>query len=806
MNSIRQHIIIFRRFLARNKFYAIINILGLALGIACSLIILLYCQKELTYDQHHLLHENIYRAGSQFDIGNQEERYAISSHTLAPLLAKKFPEMAAIARLRSLPRTLLLHGEEGYYEEGLFFGDSSVFEIFTHNFIHGDSLTCLVQPRSIVLTESLSRKYFGEVNPVGKKLSTIRKEYTVTGVIEDLPDNSHLIFDGLISYSTFWENGVPNDKDLAKLLGSVSDFTFIRFSPDFGPEDLLDRFPDFLEAYSPPSWERNRIGYQLILEPLASIHYDSPLAFDLPKGNWAYLYAFGAIGLFILILACINYTNMATARSGARSREVGIKKALGIRRSSLVLQFLWESIILAGLALFIGLAMVELVFNLTPFNDLIGKELDLNFIENTSILWFALGITLLIGLLSGAYPAFYLSSIGPVQALKGDFRGRRTGRLLRRILVGVQFTVSVGVILCTLLIGNQIEFVREKDLGFDRENIVLIPVRDSSIRKDMADIKAELNHFPGVAGTTTSNEVPGGFMNRRSINVEADTGWVDYASDYMEVDLDYLLAMNMHLKEGRSFQPSDLLDTAGVFVVNQTMVNDLGWENPLGRRIEWGRDSSSQPMKKGKIIGVVEDFNVTSLHTPIDPLVMQLLPKPGYMLYVRLEEANAESTLEQLALYWKKHDPKRPFDYSFLDKDFDLLYQEDQRQHQLLNLLSFLCILISCLGLLGLASYIIEQRVKEIGVRKVLGASAFLIVLTLFKDFFYLISLSSLLASIVALRIFELWLENFAFHAGINWWLFILVAFGAVLITFLTVSFHAFRAAAANPVDSLKYE
>lgn len=806
----------------KDKFYTLLNIIGLAIGIAVSIIILLYLQNDLTYDKHHVNHEQIYRLVTNVKGPGVEFHTASAAREMGPMLADDFPEIRSFVRLQGMGRTLVTvpgtvsdQGEENLYnEEEWVRADSTIFNVFTHPFLEGNPVTALKEKNSIVLTESLAQKYFGKEEALGKTLLLYEEQenFTVTGVIEDLPDNSHVKFDALVSFIEPREWAMQDGEFNSEAIWNPDVFTYLMFPEGYNTADFFDKLPPFHEKYIKPFGDKVSSELWFNLEPLADVHFHSEQGGDQPQGNYAYVYAFGGIGLFILLLACINYMNLATARSGNRMKEIGMRKALGSSRRALIFSFLGESVLLAVLALLIALGLVALVLYATPFNDLIEKNLSLNLLQNLTLLFGAIGITLFIGIVSGLYPAFYLPAISTVQSLKGTFKSSSSGIVLRKALVILQFTISIAVVICTLLMQDQISYVRSQELGFNREHLLLIPIQDTLVQNQLPYIKNELEQYNGVVGTTVSYNVPGLSVGNQVFQVEIDSNLTTQAFRTFFVGEDYLETMDISLLAGRDFREDLAGDTDGKsFIINEAAAKELGWYNPTqeGAKLEdalSGRLKFFHGEELGNVVGIVQDFNVSSLHNAIEPTIIIPANEPGGVFYARLKGEDLPETMDFIEEKWAAYDPNHPFEYEFLDESFDELYRADERQSSLISVLSGICLFISLLGVLGLSAFTAEQRTKEVGVRKVLGASVSQIVYLLFKDVMVLVVVASLIAAPVAYWLIDRWLQDFAYRTDINILLFLLASIVALLIAFATMSFHSMKAARRNPVVSLRYE
>lgn len=794
------------RVLLRNKFYSLLNIMGLSLGLACSIIIMLYLQNDLSYDKHYENYDQIYRIGTRYNIEDKEDRFALSQSGIGPLLKEEYPEVENYVRLGETGRILINYEDKKFFEESIMHCDSSYFDIFSHKFISGNPQTCLDNPNSMVLTESLAKKFFGNENPMGKQLKTVANDYQITAVIEDIPDNTHLKFSGLICFHTFTKDNPETAEQWIRSLWGVGRYSYIKLPKNYDTEDFFARFPDFYNKYMASLGEVLKGTSEPILQRLDEVHFGENLQYDRPKGNQSYLYAFISIGVFIMVLACINYMNMATARSADRAKEVGMRKVFGSEKSQLMIQYISESILLTIIALVFALSFVEFTLSATPFNELIGKNLALNFLENPLLFFGSIILCIVVGIFSGMYPAFYLSSIQPVKALKGTFKAGKAGFILRKALVSFQFMISILVVIVTLLMNNQMDYIHSKDLGFDKENVMLVPIRDTLIMKKMPSIKSELLSNPNIVGATTSDMNVGVQIGRNVFRVETDNGMENQVFGFMMMSRDYFETMDIDLLEGETFDDGEQDNDHAEFIINETGADYLGWSNPIGKKIEWGFDNDGNTTIKGTIIGITGDFNTGSLHDVIEPVMMVKQRNSTGSLHLKLKGEDLPQTIAFIKEKWSEFDPSRPLDYTFLDEDIQDLYTNDESQSRLIAIFSYICIFISALGLLGLASFSTEQRTKEIAVRKVMGASVSNIVFILYKDIIYLIIIAALVSFPLAYQAFDYWLQGFAYKVDVAYIIFIFIAFMALLLAFITIAFHTVRAARQNPAQLLKYE
>lgn len=799
------------RVFLKDKFFSTLNILGLALGIAVSIILLLILQNDLTYDKYHVKHKQIYRLGGHLWATGVDSNQSRSARELGQILKEEFPEVLDVVRANPWNRTSvkyksLVEDEKSWFEEDIVRTDSNYFQMFTHKFIEGDPKTCLVDVNTVVLSQRTAEKYFGKESALDKQIIIGDELYKVTAVIENVPENTHLKFNLLLSQlakARDWT--VENGALKSEAFWNPDVFTYLEFPKDYDIQQFYSKFPTAIfDKYYKSFGDQVGGHYDPILENLADIHFHSTLANDEPHGNLAYLYAFTGIGVFIIILACINYMNLSTAKSVNRAAEIAMKKTLGSSKRALIFSFLAESILLSLIAMVIAIGIVVFVVNATSFNSLISKNLSTDFFGNEVLLLGTLGLTLFIGVLSGIYPALYLPSIPTLNALKGAFKNRKSSLYLRKSLTTLQFSISIFVVVCTLFMQDQIDYVRSKDLGFDKENMVLLEIQDTAVQNHIGAIRTEFMQNPKVIGSTVSYSVPG--INAEGGPVmlaETDQGMTQQAFSMMHVGADYLKTMNLQLIDGRDFQPGDA-DAAKNFIINEAAAKLMNWnDKAVGKKLRWFHDTDETKV----VIGVVKNFNFSSLHSDITPLILNRVEGDGGgFLHLKLAGGDLPQTLEFIKATWTKYDTSHPFEYFFLDERFNEQYKEDEIQYSLLSNLAYICIFISLLGLLGLSAFTATQRTKEIGIRKVHGASIPSIVYLLYKDVMYLVLIAAVIVVPVGYYVINIWLNNFAYQKPLNYLLFGLVGVLALGAAFITVAFHSMKTARTNPVESLKYE
>jgi putative ABC transport system permease protein len=804
------------RGLAREKLYAFLNVAGLALAIACCIVLGLYLRSELTYDQHNERHDRIFRVVNEFDIGGNTERVAVTSPLLGEMLTEQYPEIQAYVRLRRTSNEsglVIRHGADAYYWDRIYFADDNVFEVFTHDIIYGDPATALVEPSSVAVSESFARRYFGDANPIGETIATDNGvPISITLVFADLPENSHLKYDALFSSNAEFLQNPQNAAQRRAALWSGVLFTYLVMPENYDPAEFDSISAEFYERNMASIGETVSGAWRAWLQPLADVHLHSDVNYDEPTGNRYYLYGFAAVGIFILLVACINYVNLATARAARRARSVGIRKIIGSGHWPLVWQFLSEAILFALIAAIVGVVLVEVVLTFSPIETLIRKELTLDLVGEPEVTAAIAGLGLFVGVLAGLYPALYLSSWAPLSALVGENRASRGSVRFRQALVFGQFSISIAVIASALLMAAQMRYIQDRPLGFAKENRVMVTLRGVPLLERVPEIVNELSTDSRILGISTSPLMMGQPTPASGVRIEGDDGVLhERLTSHMPVGKDFLEVMNVELVEGRDFSRRLLTDVGTTFIVNRTLVRTMGWDNPLGRRLQVGLDS-------GRIIGVVEDFNYKSLHSPIDPLVIYPMdddysnvsginrPFVTRLMVLNVAGEGVARTLQMLEAKFAEFDPSLPFEYEFVDDALNELYVSEQSLLRLIGLFAGICILIACMGTYGLAAFTTEQRTKEIGIRKVLGASALQVVVLLSKNTLALILGGAVFGSIVAYLAIDRWLAGFAYRADINPLVFVAAAGLAAAVAFATIALQSFATARADPADSLRHE
>jgi putative ABC transport system permease protein len=796
------------RNIVKNKFYSILNILGLSLGLIAFIFLFLHINDEMSYDNYHEKASRIHRIESNFFIAGKSEMFAIVPTPMGPALQIEYPEVESVVRIFGAGNTLFRNDEKESYEEDFYFCDSTFFQVFTHKMIMGDPDKCLVEPLSIVLTKSIAEKYFGDADPMGKILeSGNQRQFKVTGVMEDVPTNSHMKFDALMSGTTLAaEAGEEEFNSLEpNRFWNIGVYTYLLLNENSEMQSIHDKFPDFYGKYMKDIGDQINASFELMSTPLPEQHFSEHLSSDFPKGNKAFSYIFIAVAVFILLIAAINYMNMATARATRRAREVGIRKVAGALKGQLIKQFLGESFMLCFISLFIAVVFVYLL--LPEFNIVAGKSIGYEVFLNPVYIIGIILITIFIGFISGSYSSFYLSSFNPITAVKGSISKKGGSGILRKILVVFQFFIATSMIIGAIVVSQQLSYLKNKDLGFDMENMMILELQDTTFRSKAEMFREELLQNPDILGVTNSIGVPGRNTWIQVVRMEKDTGWIDESSIITIVDHHYFDVYDIKFKMGRPFDENMGTDEEEAVIVNETLVKTYGWEDdPIGKTIHWGFSLDGEEGRKLKVIGVIEDYHFKSLHNPVQQQMLFPAEFDKFHLSIRINGDKMQETIDFIEEKWNDFGANRPFNYRFLEETWDEMYTAEKNLAIIFRIATILTIFIALLGLLGLSSFIAEQRTKEIGIRKVLGASMNNIINLLYREFALLIIIAFVLAVPVSWYVLNLWLENFAFHINIGIMVFIIGGLSALAVGLLSISFHIIMVATANPVDAIKNE
>ena len=797
------------RNLWKNKGYSAINILGLAAGLATCLLIILYVSDELSYDKFHEKADRIYRVDSDIKFGGTDMKLAVCSDPMGATLKKDYPQVEQFTRIyASEGAKLIKKGNEFINEPKIAFADSTFFDVFTFPLIAGNPKTALNDPNTAVISESGAKKYFGTTDALGKIIETDDKTtFKVTAVMKDMPLNSHFNYDILLSMDNvdyqFGNFLSHNFHTYIVLQKGTNPAIFKKYFVDVLQKYIVPQAQVFMQIKSMDEFEKtgNHLEYHLM--PMTSIHLHSDRFPELaPNSDIQNVYIFSFVALFILLIACINFMNLSTARSANRAKEVGIRKVLGTERKTLIWQFLTESTLVAFVALFIALGITFLI--LPFFNEVSSKSLNFTSLFNSSFLPFLLLTPLAVGLIAGSYPAFYLSSFQPITVLKGKLAAGFKKSSLRSTLVVAQFATTIILIIATIIVFNQLNFIQHRKLGFNKNQVLLID-NTYVLGKQAEAFKLEVKKISGVNSASLSSYLPVS-SSSRSDNTYSKEAVMDTRNGLnmqtWRIDEDYLTTLGMELVKGRNFSKEFGTDSNAI-IINETTASLLGYGDPIGKNLyESDKDNKLVPLN---IIGVVKNFHFESLRQNVGPLCFKLQRSTGISIF-RINTTDTKSLVSKVESIWKKMAPGMPFAYRFLDESFDNMYRSEQRIGKLAMAFAILAIIIACMGLFGLATYASEQRVKEIGIRKVLGASVSNITQMLSKDFLKLILIASLIAFPIAGWAMYKWLQNFAYRIDIQWWVFLVAAAIALFIAMVTISFQSIKAAVANPVKSLRTE
>jgi len=813
---IRNYLKVALRNLWKSKGFSAINIIGLAAGLGVCLLIVLYVHDERSYDRYNVNADNIYRLDADLYFNNTQFTAAVAPRPMAQTLVHDYPDFIAMVRFNNFGDVMVKKGNNWIQDHRSVYVDSTFFKVFTVPMIAGDPNTALNEPHSLVINETTAKKYFNSTDVVGKTLELEdHKICKITGVIQDIPTQSHFHFNFLRPLRDGYNQNDLNDW----LSNNYESYVLVR--PGVSRQTLQDQLNRTVNSNmgrqlqqavhaSLSDLEKQGSHFRYLLMPLTDIHLHSNKSAEFePNGNIHYVYVFSFIAILIMVIACVNFMNLSTARSANRAKEVGIRKVAGSTKTSLIFQFLTESVLISFISAILALGLALLLMPM--FNNLAGKELHAGMLFSGRILSILLLLVIMVGCLAGSYPAFYLSSFQPIKVLKGSVASGFKGSLLRNILVVGQFWISICLIIGTLVIYRQLDFIRSRQVGFDRDQVLLI--KNAYTAGDpILNFRKELKQIAGIKDATLTGDIPS------EGNTFSQNGWFRDASmdakgvvvmTNMFVDEDYVPTLGMQMVKGRNFDPKDFAtDSLGV-IVNEATVQLLGWKDPLNQKIyrpDFRKSTQSNLVpQEFHVVGVVKDFNYNSMHEKVLPMIMQLSDSRG-MLAIRFQGGNIPSLLHQVEDKWNKMANGVPFAYTFMDNDFNQLYRADQQTGQVFITFAVFAILIACLGLFGLVTYAAEQRTKEIGIRKVLGASTGGLMTLLSRDFVKLVLIASLIAFPVAWWAMNQWLESFAYRIGISWWIFVVAGMTAILIALLTVTTQTIRAALANPVRSLRSE
>ncbi|MFT3823423.1 MAG: ABC transporter permease [Chitinophagaceae bacterium] len=789
------------RRLMKSKLYSFINIIGLTTGITACVLIGLFIMHELSYDKFNKNADRIVRVTMDYGQEGESNKASVNGSKVGPQFARTFPAVKAFTRVYNSV-VVVKQGETVFEEKNFVFADSAFFSMFSFPVLQGDAATLLNAPDKVVLTESMAKKYFGKQDPVGKflNLGASGKQYIVSGVVKDVPSNSQIDFDFVASFAG--TNAAKNEQ-----WWSANYQTYLLLENKADIQPLQKQVTAYMKTVCAGELQMKGSDYLTYnLEPLLNVHLYSDLAGMTPNGSITTIYILAVIAALILLIACINYTNLATAQAAGRSGEVGLRKTFGANKKQLLGQFMGESLLLAFIALILG--VVFAIILLPAFNQLTGKAIGSSMLTQPMVIGVLLVITFITGLFSGAYPAFVLSNSKLSGMLRSGMRLTSSGGGFRKTLIVFQFVISVFLIVCTIVVTGQMKYIQRKPLGYDKDHVVILPI-DGKMRQNYEDMKQALKNLPMVSDVSAAYESPSFVEWGDGISTMKNGSQVEVHVNAMPVDPDFVKTMGVKIIAGEDFSRTDLLlqDTSNdyknyrnTFMLNETAARALGWtpQEAVGKTIKKGGE--------GIVKAVFKDFHFASLHQPITPLVLFVNQEQLYEFFIKVKGENMKNAISSLQGFWKDRVPHRPFSYRFLDDEYAAMYTTEQRTVQLFTVFSTIAIVLACLGLLGLTAYVTVQRTKEIGIRKVLGASVANITSMIAKDFVVLVLVAIVIAAPVAWWAMNTWLQDFAYRISMSWWMFGIAGLAALLIAVVTVSAQAIKAAMSNPVKALKNE
>ncbi|MFC1564746.1 ABC transporter permease [candidate division KSB1 bacterium] len=793
------------RNLKRNKIYSLINISGLSLGMTCCLLILLYVKDELSFDDYHQKADRIYRILATSEFAGAARTFAATPSALGPAFAGEIPEVESQVRMFRMNfngNTPVSYEDKTFEESGMYFTDSTFFSIFTFEFIAGDPEGVLNEPNSLVITESVAKKFFGDDDPLGKILVFFgRQNAQVMGVIKDVPRNSHFDFDYILSI-----NSISNRVQAFNDWIFFYPYTYLLLKDDAEPDVVEAKITDVFGRHSGQELEKRGIKREYPLQKLKDIYLTSHYEGEFrTNGNIVYVYLFSAIAFFILIIACVNFINLSTARSANRGKEVGLRKVVGANRRQLINQFIGESVLMSLIAMIIGFLLM--IFVLPLFNNLAGKEMDISHLSGLDVILSFLGFIIVSGIIAGSFPAFFLSAFKPVAVLKGALSSGARNIMMRKILVVFQFSISIMLIISTFVVYEQLEFIKNKYLGFDKEQLLIMIARDPTLARRAETVRNEILMNPDIVSVSFTGNLPGQYAGENSYLPEGKEQSDTHRATFFMVDYDFIETFKMEILYGRNFSRDFPADTLNGIIVNESLARNIGWqEDAVGKRMDQAPDRPDQPDLEKRIIGVVKDFHHRSLKFPVVPTILVLNTRFYNNIAVRIKDKQANDVVEYLKSKWEFISPGSEFNYYFVDEQFDGQYEAEEKLGQLYITFALIAILIACLGLFGLASFVSEQRTKEIGIRKVMGARVNSIVIGLSKDFTKWVLIANVFAWPLAYYVMDRWMTNFAYRMDIEIWIFGVSGIISILVAGITVIYQTIKAATINPVDSLKYE
>ncbi len=801
----------------RDKYFTLLNMLGLAVGITAAILIFIYIQDQVNYDAHNENFERIYRLEGDFFISEKQDLTAITQIPLGPTLKDEYPEIEEQARLVNYRNfaggdLYIKKDENTFKEDSIMWADSTIFKIFSLPFIAGDPETALSQPSTVVISETLAMKYFGTTEVLGESLESLDESiYTIVGVFENLPGNVHMNFNGLLSTATIEElvgSERFNDRS-ANSFWNVATYTYVLMAENTRPDMVLEKFPDFYDKYMKELGEQINASFKLRITPLKEVHFQKDeLTWDLPKGNMNYVYIMAVIGVLLIVIASINYTNLTTARATSRSKEIGVRKVGGASKGNLRSQFLGESVTTAIVAGLVATAMTALILPL--FNTLSGNSFNWQVLLQPTIISFILGLSIITGILSGIYPATYLASFNPVSILKGNGISEKDRGWIRRGLVIIQFLISAVMIIGAVVVAMQMNFIQKKDLGFDREQILMLTLNDTVIINNVNAFMEEIERHPAVEECAISTTAPGRFYGKQVMTAEQNNGeMIEKAFNQCFVNFDYMNTMGLSLVKGRFYDREFGSDMTNAFVVNEALVEEMQWgDEAIGKKFIRGVNIQGANNPEGEIIGVIKNYNYGSLHNPVEPLVMACQDNANFMrtLSVRVSGNQMEEVLPWIEEQREAFNPAYPIQYSYLSDELEALYGEERIIFALVLSFTALIIFLSSLGLLALSAFMTAKRTRETGIRRVMGASQNQILSLFLLQFSRWVIISNVIAWPLAFFVMKNWLQNFTYRIEFPFWTFILSLLLSLTIAVITVSWQSLKVSRMNPASSIRAE
>lgn len=814
------------RRLIREKQYSIINIAGLATSMAGALLIILYLQFELSYDRYHPDHQNIYRLAVESEAGGEKTQMAVNALPLAPLMESYFSEFTNFTRIFPVNfffrNVVYRYEDKNFFEGGVFAADSTFFDLFHFDFVHGQASNALTEPFSIVMTRSMAEKYFGDINPVGE---TILVEgaggFQVTAVIEDPPNNSHLQFDGMLSITTLqhltellesaFGRGARWEMFEQAMLSRIS-WVYVKTVEGFDPETFLQEqwgsfYRDHLQELEASVNMRSR----LIFQPIHSIHLESKMMYEMTSETGAttmmspeMVRIFFLIALFLLTISSINYTNLAISRFSKRSKEVGVRKVMGASKSQLVKQFMTESVLTTLAALLIALLLVEIV--LPTVNNLLGVAISANVFANPQVLLILFGMAVFVGLVAGVYPSVYFTSFSPIKVLAHGHTPGKATLSLKKALIVLQFVISIFMVTATLVVNSQLRFINNKNLGYDHDHVMIIEMQDTQNINRAESLMNMLQQNPSIVDAAVSNYYPSIYTVQNSLEIDTDDGHERFNLNYVQVSADFIGFMDMELLKGRFFDWENRTDIGEAVIINEAAWRQIGWEDPIGKTIYANYEMVEESVSGRRVIGVMKDFHYASLNKPIEPLMMFPMENRGSFLLAKLPGNDIPAGIAAVESAWREFAPNNPLVYFFLDQTIAGLYESQRVLSKFFGAFALLCIIIAFMGVYGLSAYAAEQRTREISIRKVLGATLKNVLVMLHKEFSWLLIIAFVLASVPAYYLLGLWLDGFAYRISLPMWPFVVAGLVAFMVTLLAVGYHAWQSMRRNTAETLQYE